>query len=240
MEAAMNHLISHLTQSMGNPIRRMGRCLPSAVLLLAAVSVTATPLEPEIGMEEEIGVDDERGADAEIDVDDEIGDTPLNVPDADPRIEIDDIDPDTVELRGEPLRRAVEAVLRELPGVNTEGVDVQVHGGTVTLRGMVDSWTGVAAAGNVVRKVEGVRRVTNLLRAPLSSGQSDAEIKAAIENAFNRDGLLENNTIIVVVTDGYVTLTGDVDSIATKKRAVYRARVGGVEDIDASRLNIIR
>jgi osmotically-inducible protein OsmY len=139
------------------------------------------------------------------------------------------------------LEEVILATLADSPEVMATDIQVQAVGGTVTLRGTTDSWTGVSRAGAITRSVPGVKRVANLLQGPgpLSLEQSDAAIKVAIENAFDQDDLLADDTIEVTVSDGQVILNGNVDNLAEKKHAAYQAWVSGVTDVDSSGLNVI-
>src|SRR6266487_3453179 len=71
-------------------------------------------------------------------------------------------------LRDDDLRRHVAAELLWDPQVDSEAIDVSAAGGTVTLRGSVDSLRLKRATGGAAARVRGVTRVANELRVQLA------------------------------------------------------------------------
>ena len=79
--------------------------------------------------------------------------------------------------------------------------------------------------------VIGVSRVTNLLTVK-AAGRDDDAIRDDLQFEFRSDYALNIYAIRVSVKDGFVTLSGIVNSIYDKKRAgIIASRVLGVKDV---------
>ena len=117
--------------------------------------------------------------------------------------------------------------------VSTNAVDVLVQDGWVTLSGNVNWYYEKISAEDDVRKLSGVRGVTNkiAIRPPVDS----ANVKSKIESALKRHAEVEANAIRVTVQNGNkVVLEGKVDNW-DERRAVENAAwsapgVASVED----------
>ncbi len=106
-------------------------------------------------------------------------------------------------------------------------INVDTHGGVVTLFGMVPTEAAKSAAETEAKKVDGVKRVDNKLQVVAESAQpavkaNDAEIKDAI--AARVDESIEDADIRVEVADGVVRLTGTVERQMDRLRALTSAR----------------
>jgi osmotically-inducible protein OsmY len=109
-----------------------------------------------------------------------------------------------------------EEVLTELnwePRVQPNEIGVIVKNGVVTLTGSVDSYAKRWAAEDAARRVRGVRAVANELEVRLgfSSKRSDADIATAAANALKWDPFVPEDKLQVTVSDGWVTLRGEVE-----------------------------
>jgi len=112
-------------------------------------------------------------------------------------------------------------------------VDVLVQDGWVTLNGSVDWYFEKTAAEDDIRKLSGVRGVTNkIVVKPLVDASN---VKSKIESALKRHAEVESDTIRITVQSGNkVVLEGKVDSW-DERRAVENAAwsapgVAAVED----------
>lgn len=91
-------------------------------------------------------------------------------------------------------------------------VAVLVEEGVVTLRGTVGSFGQRLAAGRDARKVPGVEYVDDQIEVHIldPGGRSDAEVRGFALQALASDPDVPADLIDVKVTDGLVTLTGEV------------------------------
>lgn len=108
-------------------------------------------------------------------------------------------------------------VIRELKWdarVEETDVGVEVDNGIVTLTGTVTSWGKRIAAEDAAHRVRGVHDVANdiAVKVPGTGGRTDTEIAQAVRNALVWDVFVPDTRIQSTVSDGVVTLKGDVDS----------------------------
>ena len=94
-----------------------------------------------------------------------------------------------------------------------EEIAVAVSEVGVTLRGTVGSFAQRRAAGDDARKTEGIEDVFNEIQVRVLDdyAREDAEIRGAALQSIMWDVELSADTIDVKVTDGWVTLSGQVD-----------------------------
>jgi osmotically-inducible protein OsmY len=113
-------------------------------------------------------------------------------------------------------RDAVAAIQAELP-YSSEHIRVTVKDGWVTLEGQVEWNYARERAEQAVRRVRGVKGVTNLIE--LSPRVAPADIKRKIEESFRRDAELDASRITVETDGGVVRLRGTVRSWAEREEA---------------------
>jgi osmotically-inducible protein OsmY len=103
-------------------------------------------------------------------------------------------------------------------------IGIIVKDGVVTLTGWVDSFVKKWAAERAAMRVAGVRAVANdvKVRLPAAAERTDADIAAAAVHALQWDSLVPEQSIKVKVSQGLVTLEGDVQW-EFEKRAAERA-----------------
>ena len=111
------------------------------------------------------------------------------------------------------IQADVMAELKYEPRVLPNEIGVVVKDGVVTLTGWVDSYTKKWAAEDAAHRVRGDKAVANDIevRLPTSSQRTDADIAKAALNALEWDAFVPTDRIKVTVSNGWVTLTGDVD-----------------------------
>lgn len=99
------------------------------------------------------------------------------------------------------------------PEIRAEGIGVQVNDGVVSLSGQLDSFAAKHAVEEAVQRVAGVRAVAIELDVRMSPEEqrSDADIARGIENALQWSSAIPADAIKVMVEQGAVTLTGEVD-----------------------------
>lgn len=118
--------------------------------------------------------------------------------------------------------------------VQPNEIVVAVKDGIITLTGWVDLYLKKIAAQEAARRVRGVKAVVNDIevRLPSSAERTDADLAASVLNVLRWDAAIPTGTLDVTVSQGLVTLKGEVDR-GFQKRAALRAicRLSGVKGI---------
>ena len=107
-------------------------------------------------------------------------------------------------------------ILRELrwdSRVSWASISVEVNNAVATLTGSVLSYAQKVAAQEAAHRVAGVLDVANDIQVnPLDNFvRSDTEIARTVRSALEWDALVPNELIQSTVSDGWVTLEGEVD-----------------------------
>jgi osmotically-inducible protein OsmY len=112
-----------------------------------------------------------------------------------------------------------QAVLRALEwdiAVPDEKIKARVDDGWVTLEGEVALQFQRAAAESAVRRLSGVRGVTNQIRLQIRPSAQPAEVKRRIEAALRRSAEIDARGIQVDATDSTIFLRGKVRTWAER------------------------
>jgi osmotically-inducible protein OsmY len=132
------------------------------------------------------------------------------------------------------IKRDVEQELRADPDINASDIAVAVNDGVVTLGGFVRSYMQKWQAERDVKRVAGVRGVANDIevRLPLIHQKPDPELAREVVQELKTELPYSHNLIKVVVSNGWVTLEGEVEWHYQKERAEAAARrVRGIKGI---------
>lgn len=124
----------------------------------------------------------------------------------------------SIDERPDPdiARDAVAAIKSQLP-ISSENIKVVVKNGWVTLEGQVEWQYQKNTAESAVRRIKGIKGVTNLI--DLKPRAEPANIKKKIMDAFKRNAEIDANRIQVETNGGEVVLKGTVRSWIEREEA---------------------
>ena len=123
-----------------------------------------------------------------------------------------------VDERPDPdiARDAVAAIKSQLLFAS-EQIKVTVNNGWVTLEGEVEWHYQQESTEKSVRRLKGVKGVSNLIQ--LKPSVSPAEVKRKIEEAFRRSAEIDADRVRVEASNSTITLKGNVRSWAERREA---------------------
>lgn len=132
------------------------------------------------------------------------------------------------------IQQDVIAQLKWDPRLAPNEIGVIVKDGVVTLTGSVNSYMKRWAAEEAAHRVRGVKAVANDVEVRLlpDNKKTDEEVAMAVVRALERDAFLSTDKLDVTVSDGWVTLKGEVEWQFQKQDAeqVVR-RIQGVKGV---------
>ncbi|WP_178985559.1 BON domain-containing protein [Winogradskyella helgolandensis] len=115
-------------------------------------------------------------------------------------------------------------VLEELewqPNVDETQIGVVVENGTVMLTGVLDDYHKKVAAEEAVKRVKGVKALAGDIEVKYGTNyqKTDLEISKAIVRAFEWNTAVPEDKISIEVRDGWINLSGEVESFYQKDAA---------------------
>ncbi len=124
------------------------------------------------------------------------------------------------------IKKDVEEELRWDPDIDPTDIGVAVKNGVVTLSGFVRSYSQKWQAERDAKRVSGVLGVANDLevRLPAIHQKPDPELAREVVQELKNELPYSHSLIKVVVSNGWVTLEGDVEWHYQKERAEAAAR----------------
>lgn len=125
------------------------------------------------------------------------------------------------------LKRDIESELMWEPRVDEAHIGVGVSDGIVTLSGQVASYDEKLAADRAVKRVYGVKAVVDELDVKLngSSRRSDEQVASDCVQSLRSNTAVPPDKVSVVLTNGWVTLEGEVDWHFQREAAGHAIRV---------------
>ena len=132
------------------------------------------------------------------------------------------------------LRQDIIDELEFEPSVNSAHIGVAVEKGVVTLSGHVGSYAEHLAAIAAVRRMKGVKAIADEIEVRYAFDQrtSDDQIAKRAIDILGWDIWVPSASIQITVSDGWVTLTGNVDWFYQKKTAEEDVRkLSGVHGV---------
>jgi osmotically-inducible protein OsmY len=111
------------------------------------------------------------------------------------------------------LRQIILEELEYDPSLDATNIGVAVEKGIVTLTGHVTSFAEKQVAITAVRRVNGVRAIAEEIevRYPYEKKIADDQLAKRSVDILDWDSVVPDRAIQVLVRNGWVTLTGDVD-----------------------------
>ena len=119
------------------------------------------------------------------------------------------------------LQRDVMTELKWEPSIHSAEIGVAVKDGVVTLSGDVDTYSMKWAADRAVRRVSGVKGIAEEIKVTLPDPfrRSDEDIARSATDILNWNFWVPRDRVKVMVQNGWITLSGDVDLFYQKERA---------------------
>jgi len=119
----------------------------------------------------------------------------------------------TKKMTDADLRMAIQDELSWEPSIDDREIAISVKDGVATLTGVVRNFFEKWEAGSASRRVHGVKAIANDIevRLPGSFHRTDTDIARAAAEALTWNAALPADRVKVSVSEGHITLNGEVD-----------------------------
>ena len=134
------------------------------------------------------------------------------------------------------LQQDIIAELKWEPSVHAAEIGVEVRDGIVTLAGHVSSYAEKWNAERAAQRVSGVKALAVEMDVKLSGSgkRTDADVARSVENVLHWNSTLPKDSAKVMVENGWITLSGEVDweyqRQAAAKAVRYLTGIAGVRN----------
>ncbi|MBD3288560.1 BON domain-containing protein [candidate division KSB1 bacterium] len=150
------------------------------------------------------------------------------------------------DIRVKPAYREDEEIKNDVitalilnPATDRFEIDLKIEDGIAILKGTVASWQERELTENVVKNVKGIREIDNRLIIERAKQRPDIELQKEIRGFLDMDVWVDAQSIDVDVSDGVVTLKGNVGSATEKASAINDCLIPGVKKVNADSLKVI-
>ena len=115
-------------------------------------------------------------------------------------------------MRNNQMQLDVQQALKWDPAVDERNLEVTANDGAVTLSGYVPSYFAKTCAVSATERVYGVKAVADEIEVRLRHAHTrdDSDIAESVAHTLEWNSVLASQHIQAEVTDGHVTLTGEV------------------------------
>lgn len=141
--------------------------------------------------------------------------------------------PSTIEVpTDDEIRENIAKALELASDIEDKDIDVIVNDGIITLKGSVPSYWQKSRIEHIIAGITGVFEIKDILTIVPTKNYIDKEIAEDIISALERNYNVDAEKINVLVEDGIVTMSGDVNDWRAYDAAMNTARfTAGVVDI---------
>lgn len=130
------------------------------------------------------------------------------------------------------LEKRVSDALHVNPRIDHFKIDIDSMAGWIYLSGKVSTALEKNIAEQVVEDIKGVVNVTNNITYPhVWKGKEDREIREDIKDELFWSPYVDKDQVNIAVSNGVVTLSGNVETWGEKKAAEYNSYEGGARNV---------
>jgi osmotically-inducible protein OsmY len=142
------------------------------------------------------------------------------------------VDPNAPRPSDPDIKANVMNALQNLSGLDLQQVSVSAQNGHVTIEGSAPTFWTKDRAERLIALLPGILEIRNKLVVVPTHNILDESIAHSIAQAFERNGSIDTESILLTVENGIVTLSGIVPNWAARQAAYETALyTEGVIDI---------